>query len=223
MLTPAEIKEVTFPKMMFNGYEAAKVDDFLERVQVDYAAALKEIGTLKQKLKVLVEKVEEYRQTEDEMRASLADAKRRAEKIIDDSRLRADEIAKQSEAESERMIGDSECRLSEIGGRYKAIREQTDKFTSDAAELTRQYLYSVENIDKLRASAEQAAKDNEDFILARAKAKTPSEPKSAAENPPRADAESEFDGADEKKRDDDFTIRPKFDFDDLKFGDNYKE
>ena len=56
----------------------ASVDEFLDALTEDYTALFKENVTLKAKLKVLVEKVEDYRATEDSMRATLLTAQKMA-------------------------------------------------------------------------------------------------------------------------------------------------
>ena len=73
MFTPQEVSEKVFPKASFGGggYNMASVDEFLDALTEDYTALFKENVTLKAKLKVLAEKVEEYRATEDSMRDTL--------------------------------------------------------------------------------------------------------------------------------------------------------
>ena len=64
MLTPQEVSERAFPKASFGGYNMAQVDEFLDVLTEDYSALYSENAVLKSKMKVLVEKVEEYRSTE---------------------------------------------------------------------------------------------------------------------------------------------------------------
>ena len=73
MFTPQEVSEKVFPKASFGGggYNMASVDEFLDALTEDYTALFKENVTLKAKLKVLAEKVEEYRSTEEVMRQAL--------------------------------------------------------------------------------------------------------------------------------------------------------
>ena len=68
MLTPQEVSERAFPKASFGGYNMAQVDEFLDVLTEDYSALYSENAVLKSKMKVLVEKVEEYRSTEEAMR-----------------------------------------------------------------------------------------------------------------------------------------------------------
>ena len=76
MLTPQEVSEKVFPKSSFgsSGYAMTPVDEFLDTLTEDYTALYKENVTLKAKLKILAEKVEEYRATEDAMRSTLLTA-----------------------------------------------------------------------------------------------------------------------------------------------------
>ena len=82
MLTPQEVAERSFPKATLGGYNMAQVDEFLDELTEDYSSLYKENAVLNQKLKVLVEKVEEYRATEDSMRATLLAAQRMADSIV---------------------------------------------------------------------------------------------------------------------------------------------
>ena len=60
MFTPQEIQEQTFSKAVFGGYDMQQVDDFLEPLTEDYITLYKENSVLKAKMKILVEKLEEY-------------------------------------------------------------------------------------------------------------------------------------------------------------------
>lgn len=65
MITAQDIREKTFEKARFSGYDMASVDDFLEELAEDVTATQKENAVLKSKMKVLVDKIEEYRANED--------------------------------------------------------------------------------------------------------------------------------------------------------------
>ncbi len=60
-MTVQEIQEIGFEKAVFGGYDMKSVDTFLERVAEEFAAMQKENAALKAKMKVLVDKIEEYR------------------------------------------------------------------------------------------------------------------------------------------------------------------
>ena len=70
MLTPQEAEAHVFPKASFGGYNMLQVDTFLDSLIEDYRTLYQENLSLKNKMKVLVDKVEEYRATEDAMRST---------------------------------------------------------------------------------------------------------------------------------------------------------
>ena len=82
MLTPQEVSEHAFAKAGFGGYNMAMVDEFLDQLTEDYTTLYKENAALKSKMKVLVDKVEEYRSTEDAMRKTLLTAQKMADDMV---------------------------------------------------------------------------------------------------------------------------------------------
>ena len=71
MLTPQEVQEKTFQKAL-RGYDMPSVDDFLESLSQDYTTIYQENEVLKEKLRVLVKKLEEYHDREEEVKAVAA-------------------------------------------------------------------------------------------------------------------------------------------------------
>ena len=82
MFTPQEIQEQTFSKAVFGGYDMQQVDDFLEPLTEDYITLYKENAVLKSKMKILVEKLEEYRTQEEGMKRAMANAQQTCDKMI---------------------------------------------------------------------------------------------------------------------------------------------
>ena len=70
-MTPQEVSSKTFPKAVMGGYGMAAVDEFLDKLTEDYTELFKENTALKGRIKQLNEKIDEYRQIEESMRATL--------------------------------------------------------------------------------------------------------------------------------------------------------
>lgn len=98
MLTPQEVSERAFPKASFGGYNMGQVDEFLDLLTADYTALYNENAVLKNKMKVLVEKVEEYRSTEEAMRKALMTAQRMADEMVQEAEKKRDAILQDAEA-----------------------------------------------------------------------------------------------------------------------------
>ena len=105
MLTPQEVSSHAFPKAVMGGYNMAAVDEFLDELTDDYTALYKENTALKSKLKVLVEKVEDYRSTEDSMRATLLTAQKMADSIVKEAEAKRDQMLAQAEKDAREKIG----------------------------------------------------------------------------------------------------------------------
>ena len=120
MLTPQEVSERAFAKASFGGYNMSMVDEFLDILTQDYTTLYKENAALKGKMKVLADKVEEYRSTEDAMRKTLMTAQRMADNIVAEAetkkadmlyateqsaKARTLEISQQLRAEEDRLAG----------------------------------------------------------------------------------------------------------------------
>lgn len=82
MFTPQEVQERTFVKAIFGGYDMESVDEFLEPLVDDYITLYKENSVLKSKMKVLVDKLEEYRNQEESMKKTMVAAQKTADDMV---------------------------------------------------------------------------------------------------------------------------------------------
>ena len=119
MLTPQEVSTHAFAKAMMGGYNMAAVDEFLDVLTDDYTNLYKENAALKAKLKVLVDKVEEYRATEDSMRATLLTAQRRADTIVREAETKRDEMLAEAQSKRDRLLADAESNAKVKIARYE--------------------------------------------------------------------------------------------------------
>ena len=104
MLTPQEISGKEFVKAVFGGYDMSVVDEFLETITADYTALYKENTILKSKIKVLVEKVEEYRSTEDAMRLALLTAQNMGDDMVKEAKEKSGTMLKSAKEEADAAL-----------------------------------------------------------------------------------------------------------------------
>ena len=104
MFTPKELQEKTFDKAVFGGYDMQMVDEFLEPLTQDYITLYKENSVLKSKMKILVEKLEEYRSQELSMKKALMAAQQTSESIIAEAQKKAAAILNDAEATAQAFI-----------------------------------------------------------------------------------------------------------------------
>lgn len=246
MITPQEADQYVFSKSSFGGYNMAQVDAFLDELVADYTTLFKENTSLKNKIKVLVDKVEEYRSTEDAMRKALLTAQRLADNMVKEAEeakrkaLEAAEAEVKSTVESlQREVVTEQLRLAAAKKetlayvrQLKTLYAQQEEFFSRLADMTPDELQKAESPsgDPVAAVAQEIAKSVEEFT-------TPEEPdEPAAEAPapeePAAEAKpSKAKSSKEKVSVEDTHSDPSLDkldlsdtliFDNLQFGKDYE-
>ena len=154
MLTPQEVSTHAFSKAVMGGYNMAMVDEFLDELTDDYTALYKENAALKAKLKVLVEKVEDYRATEDSMRATLLTAQKMADSIVHEAEAKRDEILAQAESSAREKIGQLRQEVETAEERLRQGQMDLAKFISAARELCDRELKFLEQLPTLPVEAE---------------------------------------------------------------------
>lgn len=137
MFTPQEVSEKVFPKASFGsgGYSMSSVDEFLDALTEDYSTLFKENVTLKAKLKVLAEKVEEYRSTEDAMRQTLLTAQKMAAKLVQEAQAEKDRMLSGAKAEAAQEIQRLESEKQAAQQKLAMAQEKLAEFIRRSDEL----------------------------------------------------------------------------------------
>jgi len=135
MMTPQEVSQHAFSKASFGGYNMGQVDEFLDVLTTDYTALYKENAVLKNKLKVLVEKVEEYRATEDAMRMTLLSAQKMASAIIAEAEEQKNAALRDAEADAKQRLTDIRREVENEGYRLIAAKNATTSYVVKLKEL----------------------------------------------------------------------------------------
>ena len=137
MFTPQEVSEKVFPKASFGsgGYSMSSVDEFLDALTEDYSTLFKENVTLKAKLKVLAEKVEEYRSTEDAMRQTLLTAQKMAAKLVQEAQAEKDRMLVNAKAEAAQEIQRLESEKQAAQQKLAMAQEKLAEFIRRSDEL----------------------------------------------------------------------------------------
>ncbi len=91
----------------------AQVDEFLDVLTADYSSLYNENAVLKSKMKVLVDKVEEYRSTEEAMRKALMAAQKMADDMVREAEQKKSSILQQAET-------DASARMEELARQVEA-------------------------------------------------------------------------------------------------------
>ena len=159
MLTPQEVASRAFPKAVMGGYNMASVDEFLDELSDDYSALYKENAALKSKLKVLVEKVEDYRATEDSMRATLLTAQKMADSIVKEAEQKRDGMLAEARAQAQSQMGELDRQRRESEARLAQGKQELADFIATARSACEKELEFLSRLDSLAVSPEQPSTD----------------------------------------------------------------
>ncbi len=132
MMTPQQIEQISFSRATFGGYDMQSVDAFLEPLTEDYLTLYKENALLKSKMRILVAKLEEYRNNE----ASMKDAIINAQKTCD-------MMVKEAEAKCAQMLGEANATAIENTKNTDALIAEEEARVNEARKV------AVEKIDQL--------------------------------------------------------------------------
>lgn len=239
MLTPQEVSEHAFAKASFGGYNMAMVDEFLDILTADYTALYKENATLKAKMKVLVEKVEEYRSTEDAMRKALLTAQKMADDLVAEAEQKRSKLLQSAEEDAQARIGQLQQSVRDEQARLAAAQNATAAYVAKLKELYQHEMDFLSGLSRLSAPVEQpdrvseAVKDIEQSVEELVRQESESDPE-VQEEPDAQDGglyaelmelnRGGNQAEPEEDEDEDETEEPtrRIDFDHLQFGKDYE-
>ena len=133
MFTPQQIEQIAFNRVPFGGYDMQAVDEFLEPLTEDYVTLYKENSVLKSKMRILVEKLEEYRKQESSMQSAIIAAQKTCDQMI-----------AEAEKKCARMLHEAE---ETVSAKTKNLDKQADleeERLAVAKQATAQFLDSME-------------------------------------------------------------------------------
>ena len=110
MFTPQQIEQISFNRATFGGYDMQSVDEVLGPLTEDYITLYKENALLKSKMRVLVTKLEEYRNNEESMKDAIVNAQKTCDIMV-----------KEAEAKCTQMLQDANALAEENTKRADAL------------------------------------------------------------------------------------------------------
>lgn len=248
MLTPQEIQNQKFERTAFGvrGYDMAQVDQFLDELFNDYSSLYKENTALKTKMRVLVDKIEEYRTVDEEMRKALYNAQVAAKDTVTRAQCEADRILQSARSGASQHVTDLKEETARAEERLKIAKRNNLAYVEKIRRAMEQSIRQLEQVMELSSQQEPA-----DPPAAPQPASRPAQPEPApapAQPAPAEDRPVTLPASEEDARpvaldleppqpeeksgpksdtariygDSPFTPKPRFDFTDMRFGKNYE-
>ena len=146
MITSQDVRAKGFEKAVFGGYEMASVDQYLENVARVMDDNTREISTLKSKMKILANKVEEYRSTEEAMRLALVSAQQLAAQIEADAREKAQAIIDEATTQALETLTELKKEIAAEDARLDAAKASYASFVTEARAMCQRQINFLDEL-----------------------------------------------------------------------------
>lgn len=147
MLSYNDIISYKFEKAGFGGgYKPEDVDKFTMRLATDFQKLEAEKAELEQKLMALAQKVEEYREDEESLRAALLGAQKLGDSIIRESKQKAEQTLDAARQEADRLVGAARAQIEREQFTLTKIQKEVSNFKSRLLVLYKQHLELISSM-----------------------------------------------------------------------------
>ncbi len=163
MFTPQEVQEKTFIKAVFGGYDMQSVDEFLEPLIEDYVTLYKENSVLKSKMKVLVEKLEEYRAQEESMKKAILAAQKTSDEMIAETEKRCARMLSDAEGTARTKTASVQHEIDGAEERIASARRVAQDFIAQIEQQVQMHLSALESLKRMDLNPAVAPKKPYDF------------------------------------------------------------
>ena len=157
-VSPLDLRQQRF-RSAFRGFDKVEVASFLAAVADDYEQALRETDRLRQDLAQMEASLNEHRELEKNLRATMMTAQKLADDIKANAEQEAARIIREAEGRSDLLLEKTSARLEDIQREIDGLKLKR-KSVETSIEATIQTLRNT-----LEYVREQEARDREDRIL----------------------------------------------------------
>ena len=146
MFTPQQIDQISFSRATFGGYDMQSVDEFLEPLTEDYVTLYKENALLKSKMKVLVSKLEEYRDNEASMKDAIVNAQKTCDMMVKDAEAKCAQMLNDANAVAAENSKNADAVIAAENARVEEARKAAAAKIEDLQEQIRTCIQALERI-----------------------------------------------------------------------------
>ena len=155
MFSPNQINEKKFEKAAL-GYKPESVDSFLYEISEEYKNVVEENKQLQAKIKVLAEKVQEYREQEDSLRDTLLTAQRLGDSLLKESKTKADIIIKDATVKAEKIVENAQKKLEGEQLALTRIQREVSGFKTRLMSLYKTHIELISALPDYEEPKEEA-------------------------------------------------------------------
>ena len=157
MFTPQQIDQISFSRAAFGGYDMQAVDEFLEPLTEDYVTLYKENALLKSKMKVLVNKLEEYRNNEASMKDAIVNAQKTCDMMVKEAEAKCTQMLIDANAAATENAKNADALIAAENARVEDARKIAAAKITELQEQIRTCIQALERIKEANIPAPTGA------------------------------------------------------------------
>lgn len=146
MFTPQQIEQISFSRATFGGYDMQSVDEFLEPLTEDYVTLYKENALLKSKMRVLVNKLEEYRQNEASMKDAIVNAQKTCDMMVKEAETKCTQMLGEANAAAAENTKNADALIAAENARVEEAKQAAAAKIEEIEEQMRACIQALERI-----------------------------------------------------------------------------
>jgi cell division initiation protein len=127
--TPNDLQNLTFKKSL-SGYNEDAVNDVLDKIIEDYSAYIRENVELKDKLALLNDGLQHYKNIEESLQNALIVAQQTGEDVKKNAYEKADNIIREAEIRAQKLINDANQEVVKVRFEYEEAKKKLHIFKS---------------------------------------------------------------------------------------------
>ena len=157
MFTPQEIQErsSSLEKAVFGGYSMDSVEELLTPLAEDYSALYKENAVLKSKMKVLVERLEEYRKQEEGINRALLAAQKTADDLVSEAERKCARMMAETEQKLRQRSQELKNEVAAETERVALAKKAAARFISDIEQRVESQLSQLEQLKQMNLTVRE--------------------------------------------------------------------
>lgn len=160
-----EIMEKKFEKSAF-GYRVDEVDDYLQELAAAIDKMAAEKAQLEHKLEILADKIQEYREDEDSMRAAILDARKLGASIVKEAQSQADVIVADANAQASKVIDGIQIKAEKEKMTLSQLQKEVATFKNQLLALYKNHLELISALPENNNVEEVPAEKQEEPAVA---------------------------------------------------------
>ena len=144
MLNPNEIANNQFSKG--RGYRAEEVDSYLRQIASDIGELIEEKRDLEKKMMVLADKLEEYKEDEESLRAALLGAQKLGDSVVREAKAKAQSLLEDAEAQAVQLVENAKKEIERQQQGFVRLQREVATFKSKLQLVYKQHLELISSI-----------------------------------------------------------------------------